>query len=410
MVPVRSVLISPSRASHARLRPDPATAGPSWLALVVAIVLAGQAGQVGRPVGVVLVLVMALTLGLSLRWRLGWLVIGVLAVAGVVMRFDLLHAGMSDVLTVTRSAIETTLAGGDPYGIGYASSSPPGAPFPYGPLALLWYLPFRTDPRIVEFAVSLLVLAVLALRGRPIGLAIYALALPLLLAASDGSNDTSGGLFLLAALVVLPRSPIGGAGLLAIATAFKPYAAAWLVPLVVWAPAAGLVGFVVVSLLVWAPVYLLWGVPAFFDSLTRSQSIHGRSAYSLGAWLSSVLGGVSEASLDRLRYVLGLTAAVATVPFVRSGRAVIVAGALIYLVILYTGSWSTPAYLASLAPILCWNLDDWIGQGAGRVAWPGDPIGRLTVWADAHWPVRMPEARRPPTEAAAEGSSTDVGS
>ena len=151
------------------------------------------ASQANRSLGVVLVLVLAVTLALSLRWRLGWLVIGVLAVAGVAMRLDLLHAGTSDVLTVTRSAIETTLAGGSPYGIGYASSSPPGAPFPYGPLALLWYLPFRADPRVVELAVSLLVLAVLALRGRPIGLAIYALALPLLLTASDGSNDTSGG-------------------------------------------------------------------------------------------------------------------------------------------------------------------------------------------------------------------------
>ena len=82
-------------------RPDPATASPSWLALVVAIVLASQAN---RSLGVVLVLVLAVTLALSLRWRLGWLVIGVLAVAGVAMRLDLLHAGTSDVLTVTRSA------------------------------------------------------------------------------------------------------------------------------------------------------------------------------------------------------------------------------------------------------------------------------------------------------------------
>ena len=75
----------------------------------------------------------------------------------------------------------------------------------------------------------------------------------------------------------------------------------------------------------------------------------------------------------------------------RSGRAVIVAGTLIYLVTLYTGFWSTFAYLGSLAPILCWNLDDWIGQGAGRVAWPGNPIGRLTAWTDAHWPILVPE-------------------
>ena len=119
------------------------------------------------------------------------------------------------------------------------------------------------------------------------------------------------------------------------------------------------------SLIVWAPVYLVWGVPAFLDSLGRSQSIHGGPYYSLGAWLSTVLGGVSETLLDRLRYVLGAATAVATLPFVRSGRGVVVAGLLIYLVTLYTGYWSTFAYLASIAPIVCWNLDEWVGSGRG---------------------------------------------
>jgi hypothetical protein len=365
---------------------DAARVGPARLALLIGIVLAAQ-DNTNRPLGVVILLGLAVVLALSLRWDLGVVVLVALAVAGVAMRLDLLHAGTSDVLTVTRSAIETVVAGGNPYGIGFASSVPPGAPFPYGPLALAWYLPFQGDPRLVETAVSFLVLLLLAARGRPLGLAIYALALPLLLTASDGSNDTSGGLLLLAALVVLPRNPLGGGALLALAAAFKPYAAAWLVPLVVWEPVAGLMGFVVVSLIVWAPVYLVWGVPAFLDSLGRSQSIHGAPYYSLGAWLSSVLGGVSEVWLDRLRYVLGALMAVATVPFVRSGRAVIVAGLLIYLVTLYTGYWSTFAYLASIAPIVCWNLDEWVGSGAGRIPWPGDPVGRLTTWADTRWPV-----------------------
>ena len=65
----------------------------------------------------------------------------------------------------------------------------------------------------------------------------------------------------------------------------------------------------------------------------------------------------------------------------------VVAGLLIYLVTLYTGFWSTFAYLASIAPIVCWNLDEWVGSADGRIAWPGDPVGRLTAWADARWPV-----------------------
>ena len=35
------------------------------------------------------------------------------------------------------------------------------------------------------------------------------------------------------------------------------------------------------------------------------------------------------------------------------------------------------AYLAAVAPILCWHLDDWLGLG-GRVIWPGDPVRRVT--------------------------------
>ncbi|HXX61692.1 MAG TPA: hypothetical protein VEI48_10430 [Candidatus Sulfotelmatobacter sp.] len=366
--------------------PPAGAEGPARLALLIGLVLAAQ-DNTNRPLGVVILLALAVLLGVSTQWRIGPLVIVALAVAGLAMRLDLLHAGTSDVLTVTRSAIQTVLAGGNPYGIGYATSSPPGAPFPYGPLALAWYVPFQDDPRVVETAVSCLILVVLAVRGRPLGLAVYALALPLLLTASDGSNDNSGGLLLLAALVVLPRNPLGGGALLAVAAAFKPYAAAWLIPLLVWAPVPGLVGFVVVSLVAWAPVYLVWGVPAFLDSLGRSQAIHGGPYYSLGAWLSGVVGGVSEVWLDRVRYVLGAATAVATVPFIRSGRGVVVAGLLIYLVTLYTGFWSTFAYLASIAPIVCWNLDEWVGLDAGRVPWPGDPVGRLMAWADARWPV-----------------------
>ncbi|HTS14523.1 MAG TPA: hypothetical protein VMH24_02580, partial [Candidatus Sulfotelmatobacter sp.] len=107
--------------------------GPARLALLIGLVLAAQ-DDTNRPLGVVILLALAILLGVSTQWRIGPLIIVALAVAGLAMRLDLLHAGTSDVLTVTRSAIQTVLAGGDPYGIGYATSSPPGAPFPYGPL------------------------------------------------------------------------------------------------------------------------------------------------------------------------------------------------------------------------------------------------------------------------------------
>jgi hypothetical protein len=75
------------------------------------------------------------------RWRL----IAILLLAGIALR--ILHADEfgSDVLAVTRSAIRYVSMGENPYGHGYLDSRPPGAPFAYGPLALLWYAAMPRD-------------------------------------------------------------------------------------------------------------------------------------------------------------------------------------------------------------------------------------------------------------------------
>ena len=56
----------------------------------------------------------------------------VLLFAGIALR--LLHGREigSDVLSVTRSAIDYVVMGENPYGHGYLTSKPPGAPFAYG--------------------------------------------------------------------------------------------------------------------------------------------------------------------------------------------------------------------------------------------------------------------------------------
>ena len=60
---------------------------------------------------------------------------------GLALRAAAVGGGWSDVMLVIDAAIRTMLEGGTPYGIGYQESIPPGAPFAYGPIALLWYLP-----------------------------------------------------------------------------------------------------------------------------------------------------------------------------------------------------------------------------------------------------------------------------
>ena len=360
--------------------------GLVWLALVVGLFMLLPAAT-PRPGIVLWGLVLAGTLLLSLRFRIGPLALVALVVAGIGIRFVMVDAGWSDVLRVTSAAIDQVLAGHSPWGIRYPGSNPPGASFPYGPLALFWYLPLRATPVAMEFVGSALILVVLALRGRPLGLAVFALAPALAVVASDGSNDTGASLFLLAAVLLMQRSPRWGGVALALAAAFKVYALAWLPGLLWWGGLPALIGFGAASLAVWGPALLAWGTGAFLYSFALSQSVHAQAYYSLGYALQSVGIRVDPEALDRLRLVLGGGVAVIGARLGRTGRGVVVAGLAVYVVTLYTGSWSTFSYLATIAPLVCWHVEDWVGLGERRVRWPGDPVGQFSGWVDARWPL-----------------------
>ncbi|MEX1335940.1 MAG: hypothetical protein AB1Z66_11620, partial [Candidatus Limnocylindrales bacterium] len=124
-----------------------------WLALFVALLLVLQTGTPPRAF-VLAAIIIAATLAYSLHWRLSAGAIVVLLLVGVTLRL-VASSGFSDVLMVTEAAIREMLAGGDPYGRGYDVSVPPGAPFAYGPLALLWYRPSLDDPGRMELLASL---------------------------------------------------------------------------------------------------------------------------------------------------------------------------------------------------------------------------------------------------------------
>lgn len=364
------------------------------IALVVATALAFTAGMSlprGVPLAVLFLVVLVVVVALvKAGWRdAGLLAILVLAVAGFVLRAEAYRIGASDVLTVTVAAIERALSGANPYGVGYVETDPPGAPFPYGPLSLLWYLPFRDDPRRFEYIVSIALLLLLTVRARPIGLAIYATLPPLISVASDGANDTSAGLLLLAALVAMARTgPVGGA-LLAVSVGFKPFALAWLPAVAAAGGIANLLGFVGASALIWVPVVIAWGAGPIATSLALAQQVHDRPYYSLAAALEGVLRPLPGADFfDRLRLVLGGAAAVLTAPLARSHSALIMSGLLVYCVTLYAGWWGTFAYLAAIAPVVCWYIDGWLGLDEGRVRWPGDPVGAFESAVDRFWPLR----------------------
>ncbi|HYL41471.1 MAG TPA: hypothetical protein VET90_09190 [Candidatus Binatus sp.] len=334
---------------------------PVTIALVVAAVLALQPGLPGSE-GLGVLGAIGVVLLLSSRWHVAPIAIAVLLIIGVALRAAVqIHAG-SDGLDVTGAAIQRALAGGNPYGVGYDVSRPPGAPFPYGPLALLWYAPVQVGGWQLELVMSCVVLTLLAVRGRLLGLAIYALGPTLVATASDGSNDTSVGLVLLLAFVVAARRPVLGAVLLAVAVALKPYAAAWLPAFLLWAGWGSAAAFAATTLVLWSPVLLVWGIGSFVSSLQQAGSVHLRPYWSLAQLVEDVTHlKASRPVFDAFRLVLGGLTAIATLRWARTLDGVILAGALVYLVTLFAGYWGTYAYFGAIAPILCWRIDDWLG-------------------------------------------------
>lgn len=369
-----------------RERPTPATDLAVWLGLFVAALLLLGTGLPPVPI-VASLLVVAVVLAVSLRWRSGPLAIAALLVIGLWLRSASVGGGTSDVLVVTQAAVRTVLSGGNPYGIGYPESIPPGAPYAYGPVSLLWYALSTQLPGRLELLSSFLVLGLLAARGRVVGLAVYAVLPALLVTTTDGSNDTSAGLFLLAAILIAERRPVAGGFALAIAAAFKPYALAWLPGLLALGGVGlPLLAFLLGSTLAWGPAIALWGAGPIVDSLRRADSLHATPYYSL-AWVMGGTQVIPEAAWGLLRYVLGAVAAAYGWLIVRSSRSFVVVGCLVFLVTLFAGWWSTFAYVAAIAPIVCWHLDDWLGLGEQRARWPGDPVGTITGWVDTRWPV-----------------------
>jgi len=373
--------------SWARQRETPEHGGMLWLGLVVGLFLLLPAAT--PRMGVVFWgMALFVTLLVSLRFRIGPAALMMMVVAGITVRLVMVGASSSDALIVTVAAIERVLSGAGPWGIGYPETIPPGAPFPYGPLALLWYLPARSLPVVMEMAAATVILVLLGIRGRPVGLAIFAFAPMLTVLATDGSNDTSAGLLLLGAILVLQRSAAWGGAALAGVAAFKLYALAWLPALLWLGRLPALAGFAVTSVVVWLPAFIAWGPGAFLDSLALSQRVHPEPYYSLAYALRGIGVRVGDASIDRFRLVLAAIVAVVGAAWARSGRGVVVAGLAVFGVTLFAGWWSTFAYFAAVAPIVCWHLEDWAGLGDRRVRWPGDPVGRLTERVDARWPIK----------------------
>ena len=346
--------------------PERGRSGPWIVALGVAMVMAVQ--PIWRDsVAVAVAGALALTMVAAMRWQLRWVPVLVLIGCAVSLRLSAFGAPASDVADTTSAAIQVMLNGGDPYGLGYAVSRPAGAAFPYGPVALLWYLPLWWDPTLMELAVSGVLLGWLGLRaanGRPLGLAIFAVAPPLVLASVDGSNDTTAGLMILAAMAVATRRPALGAIILAVAVAFKPYAVAWVPALMLWAGLPAVLAFVGASIVAWGPVLFLWGPGSYLKSLAMAQETHLRSSYwSVAAILDGIAPGLAPRALESIRYLISGAVAVLGALRVRTLDGVIIVGTAAFVLAQFTGYFGSYVYVAAIGPLLCWRVDDWLKMG-----------------------------------------------
>ena len=382
--------------------PPRGRSGPWIVALAIGLVLAIQPMWFDR-VAVAVAGAIGLTLVAAARWQLRWLPVVVLVICGISLRLSVVGHEASDVSDVTANAIQMMRAGFDPYGIGYMTSRPMGAAFPYGPVALLWYLPFRSDPALLELLVSVGLLCYFGVRaanGRPIGLAVIALAPPLVLAAMDGSNDTSAGLLILLAIALGVRRPALGAVALAVAVAFKPYAVAWVPAFLVWAGLPALVAFIGASLVAWAPVLFVWGPESYLRSLAMAQQTHMRQAYwSVAAILDGIIPGSAPRALETIRYVVAGSVAVIGARLVRSMDGVIVVGALAFVLAQFGGYFGSYVYLAAIAPVLCWRVDDWLRMGLPelqRAYGRAEVLGQRPVLAETEAATGVKPARVTP--------------
>jgi hypothetical protein len=273
-------------------------------------------------------------LAIAVRLRDRPLAVGLLILCtSAVMRLGFPGIGYGDQIAVSHSALERVLAGGSPYGVGYASTTPPGAPFPYGPLGLIWWLP---GP-IIEFAAALGMVAVLMRERAWLSAAFIAGWYPSVALSLVGVNDFSPGLLLLVAMIGLRSHRVLGAGLLAVAAAIKPYAFAWYLPAIGYGGLSVFAVLLASTAILWSPLFLWWGgVSSFIETVRLAARSHPDPGYSVNApslrWLAVPY------------LVLSIVA--------RRWEDMVIFGSAVFVILLFLDKWASNGYWLAVLPVL----------------------------------------------------------
>lgn len=256
---------------------------------------------------------------------------------GIVLRLSLVGIWEADPVAVTVAAGEAALRGYNPYGHGYGASVPPDAPFPYGPLALIWGLPGQ----IVESGAAVATMLLFVATGSWLTLGLYAADSFAVHSATQGVNDLSPGLLIALAFLLLRRWPLLGGIVLAMAAAIKPYAFAWFPAAVGYAGLPALAGLIGMSAVLWSPL-LDWGVGSYLKSVAMARAIHFTP---------------NALNLPELR-ILGLPLAIAGL-WARRWEMAIAIGTLVFMVVLFFDHWASKGYWLAVIPIVGIAFEAW---------------------------------------------------
>jgi hypothetical protein len=123
------------------------------------------------------------------------------------------------------------------------------------------------------------------------------------------------------------------------------------------------------SLFAWAPVIWPWGIGSYLKSLAAAQETHLRASYwSLGAIVDSFAPDAVARWLETARYFAAGLVAVYGAAKIRTMDGVIAVGTLVFLIAQFAGYFGSYVYLAAVAPVLCWRIDDWVRRALPEVA------------------------------------------
>jgi hypothetical protein len=270
---------------------------------------------------------------------------------GVAHRVALFGHGMGDQIIVSQAAGARALAGLNPWGFGYLESVPPGAPYPYGPLGLLWW----SSGAVMEFAAVVILMGILWWHRYWLALAVVAVWHPLTSVTTSGVNDYSPALFVAVAMLLYrERRMVTGSLVLAAAAALKPYAFAWFLPAIGYAGVPAFLALAGSSLVLWSPL-LLWGPWSFYESVRLAEALghHQEGTNTLNLvglrWLAAPVA------------VLGLLA--------RRWEVMMLTGSATFLIVLWIGAkWASWTYWVVVVPPVGMAIESWLRERPGQAA------------------------------------------